>query len=340
MYVSAEPLVPYVSLLYDWALATSSRKTYKTGVNHMKKFLKVYPRIPEAPFESDPPNFGILTLCFFAAFLLLKKSIKAAGTIKCYVAHVKNRWIRLGCNPKYLKSHILTRVLKGISRVRPRKRDTRPAFLLPSYRIPLHFRHPISGSRCAQIAAAIFSFFGMLRFHVLQNLSVKSLVLVDHGGVDHKMAALTPHVQKQLLFGPKVMGFYFDISDKFHPVARAYYPKLADTNSRWTSICPLRALKLLWIYGLLQASPFKKARLTEKILIETMQTIDKNDRDFKTHSLRIGAHTFFVTYGLPEDFVDFLSRRQTDRASLRYYRASARLTLNKLRKFMKHTDFS
>ena len=71
-----------------------------------------------------------------------------------------------------------------------------------------------------------------------------------------------------------------------------------------------------------------------------MQTIDKNDRDFKTHSLRIGAHTFFITYGLPDDFVNFLSRRQSGKASLRYYRASARLTLAKLRKFMKYTDFS
>ena len=63
--------------------------------------------------------------------------------------------------------------------------------------------------------------------------------------------------QKQLRFSPKIIGFYFDISDKFHPVARAYYPKLADTGPKWTAICPLRALKLLWIYGLLQASPLK-----------------------------------------------------------------------------------
>ena len=306
----------------------------------MRKFLASYPQIPKLPFKNTPPNIGILTLCFFSVFLLLKKSIKSAGTIGCYVAHVKNHWIKLGCQPEYLKSHVLTRVLKGISRVRPRKRDTRPAFLLPSYRIPLHLRHPISGDRCSQISAAIFCFFGMLRFHVLKKLHIKSLVLVDQRGVEHKMAPLAPPRQKQMLFAPKIIGFYFDISDKFHPVARAYFPKLADTNPRWTSICPLRALKLLWIYGLLQASPFKKARLTEKILIETMQTIDANVRDFKTHSLRIGAHTFFITFGLPADFVNFLGRRQTARASGRYYRASARLTICKLRKFMRNTDFS
>ena len=121
-------MVPYVSLLYDWALATSSRKAYKTGVNQMRKFLASYPQIPKLPFKNTPPNLGILTLCFFSVFLLLKKSIKSAGTIGCYVAHVKNHWVKLGCQPEYLKSHVLTRVLKGISRVRPRKRDTRPAF--------------------------------------------------------------------------------------------------------------------------------------------------------------------------------------------------------------------
>lgn len=306
----------------------------------MKKFLTQFPRIPKLPFKNTPPNVGILTLCFFAAFLLLKKSIKSASTISCYVSHVKNLWIKLGCCPEYLESDILSRVLKGIARIRPRKRDTRPAFLLPSYRLPLHLRHPISGDRCTQISAAIFSFFGMLRFHVLQKLHLKNLVLVDAHGVEHHLHRLTPQSQKHIIFAPKIIGFYFDISDKFHPVARAYYPKLGDTSPKWSAICPLRALKLLWIYGLLQSNPFRKARLTEKILVETMQTIDKNQRDFKTHSLRIGAHTFFITYGLPADFVDFLSRRQTARASVRYYRASARLTISKLRKFMKYTDFS
>ena len=307
----------------------------------MKKFLALYPRIPKRPFKIAPPNVGILTLCFFAAFLLLKKSIKSASTISCYVSHVKNKWITLGCNPKYLESDILTRVLKGISRIRPRKPDTRPAFLLPSYRIPLQLRHPISGHRCAQISAAVFCFFGMLRFHVLQKLQLKSLILVDVRGKEHKMRNFPPPLQERLLFAPKIIGFYFDISDKFHPVARAYYPKLSDTNPNWSPICPLRALKLLWVYGLLQSHPFRKATLTENMLIETMQTIDKNVRDFKTHSLRIGAHTFFITYGLPDDFVDFLSRRQSSsKASQRYYRASARLTITKLRKFMKFTDFS
>ena len=158
-----------MSLLYDWALATSTRKSYKTGANHMKKFLASYPRIPKLPFRNTPPNIGVLTLCFFAAFLLLKKSIKSASTISCYIAHVKHCWIKLGCHPDQLESHILSRVLKGISRIRPKKHDTRPAFLLPSYRIPLHLRHPISGDRCIQISVVIFCFLGCCGFTFSRN---------------------------------------------------------------------------------------------------------------------------------------------------------------------------
>ena len=55
--------------------------------------------------------------------------------------------------------------------------------------------------------------------------------------------------------------------------------------------------------------------------------------DFKSQSLRIEAQTFFVTYGLPEAFVEFLARRKAPRVAQIYYRASLRLTLNKLRNF-------
>ena len=65
-----------------------------------------------------------------------------------------------------------------------------------------------------------------------------------------------------------------------------------------------------------------------------MEKIDGNKRDFKTQSLRIGAQTFFVTYGLPEAFVEFLARRKVPRVAQIYYRASPKLTLLKLRKFM------
>ena len=93
------------------------------------------------------------------------------------------------------------------------------------------------------------------------------------------------------------------------------------------------------MYDLLKVKPFVKRKLNESKLILAMKIIDRNDRDFKTHSLRIGAHTFFVTYGLPEDFVDFLGPRKVSRASFLYYRASARLTIFKLRRFASKFKF-
>ena len=199
--------------------------------------------------------------------MLLKKSIKLTSTIiSCYIAHVKHQCVKSGCCPEYLASDV--------------------------------FGYHTSGSQFLDSGALKyrlnFSFFDVLWFHVLQKLSLKSLVLVGARGKQQEMNNLSSQNQEHLLFTSTIIGFYFDISDKFHPVARAYYPKLSDTNPTWSRVCPLRPLKWLLVYGLLQSSPCQKDRLTEKLLIQTMQTIDKNVRDFKIYSIRIGAHTFFM----------------------------------------------
>ena len=108
---------------------------------------------------------------------------------------------------------------------------------------------------------------------------------------------------------------------------------MSDTLPKWKHICPLRALRLLWAHNLLNSAPFSKKRFGEKDLVGVLKIIDGNDtRDFKTQSLRIGAQNFFVTYGLPEAF-ELLARRKSPRVAQIYYRASAKLTLRKLRNF-------
>ena len=165
-------------------------------------------------------------------------------------------------------------------------------------------------------------------------MNMSSLCLVDKKGFQYKIHQFTPEGRKKVLFSDKIIGFFFEVSGKFHPVARVYLPKLADTLPRWKHMCPLRALRLLWVHDLLNSSPFSTKRLKKKQLIHGMEKIDGNERDFKTQSLRIGAQTFFVTYGLPEAFVEFLARRKVPRVAQIYYRASPKLTLLKLRKFM------
>ena len=328
-----ETLASLVLTLYDNALATSSKTTYKTGTNHFKKFLADFPKVANVSLPIPPPSQHILTLCFFVAVLVLKKSIKSYSTVRSYVRHVKNQWIRIGCDPEALNSDVLKRVLKGLKRHWPQKSDARPAFLLPHYKIPVKFSHPATGRHCASIAAIIFGFFGLARYHVLEKLNIDSLSLVDRGGHEYKIRYLSPENRKKVLFSRKIIGFFFDISDKFHPVARVYLPKLSDTLPQWKHICPLRALRLLWAHNLLDSAPFSKKRFTKYDLLEAIKCIDRNSRDFNTQSLRIGAQTFLVTYGLPEAFVEFLARRKTPRVAQIYYRASARLTLHKLRRF-------
>ena len=150
-----------------------------------------------------------------------------------------------------------------------------------------------------------------------------------------KLAVYPPFLQKKLLFANGIIAFYFNDSDKYHPAARVYFyfPKLSDLNSFWQPIFPFRALKLLWIHCLFKHCPFNKKNPSEACLISAMQSIDKNKRDFQTHSLRIGAHTFFITHGLPKDFVSFLGRRKTVKVSQISYIASLRLTILKLRDF-------
>ena len=263
----------------------------------------------------------------------MKKSIKSGNTIRSYIRHVKNQWIQNGCDPLTLESDVLERVLKGLKRRLPPKKDARPAFLLPHYKLPKALRHPSSGKQCATVAAVIFGFFGLSRFHILEKLKVEVLCLVDKGGREYKINKFSKRNCKKILFSDKIIGFFFDISDKFHPVARVYLPRFADVLPKWSDICPLRALRLLWAHDLLDAAPFSKDHLKKVDLIKALKNIDGNDRDFKTQSLRIGAQTFFVTYGLPEAFVEFLARRKAPRVAQIYYRASARLTLCKLRNF-------
>ena len=163
----------------------------------------------------------------------MKKTITSASTIRSYIRHVKNQWIQNGCDPESLDSGVLDRVLKGLKRCWPPKTDVRPAFLLPHYKLPSKFRYPSSGQQCSQIAAVIFGFFGLARFHVLEKLNVDCLTLVDKSGHEYKLRQLSSKNLKRVLFSEKIMGFFFDISDKFHPVARVYLPKLFDTLPRW-----------------------------------------------------------------------------------------------------------
>ena len=198
-------LAPLVFSIYNDALATSSKKTYRTGSNHFRRFLTAFPKLKSVGIAIPPPSPHILTLCFFAVALFSKKSIKSSKTIRSYIRHVKNQWIQNGCDPLTLKSDVLERVLKGLKRRLPAKSDSRPAFLLPHYKLPKGLRHPVSGRQCTTIAAVIFGFFGLSRFHVLEKLTIEALSLVDKGGHEYKINNLSKRNCKKVLFSNKII---------------------------------------------------------------------------------------------------------------------------------------
>ena len=106
----------------------------------------------------------------------------------------------MGCDPDFLDSKELSRVMRGISRKLPPKADSRPPFLLPHYKMPLEYRHPITTGDCRKMAAIVFGFFGMLRFHVFKKLNINSLVLVTFGGLEIKLKRIPPEKRRSLLF--------------------------------------------------------------------------------------------------------------------------------------------
>ena len=179
----------------------------------------------------------------------------------------------------------------------------------------------------------------MLRFHVFEKLNVNSLVLLTLRGLEIKLKSIPPRKRRCLLFANDLLGFYFDVSDKFHPAGRVYLAKIADTTPAWKQFCQLRALRRLWVHGLLTQTTFAKHNLVESEVVAAMRFVDGNRRHFQTQSLRIGGHTFLVAHGLPEDFVNFLGRRKIKKASQLYYRGSARLTLALFRSYAKRIKF-
>ena len=70
----------------------------------------------------------------------------------------------------------------------------------------------------------------MLRFHVYKKLHLNSLVLVSIRGKEWKLRLVPPSLRRDLLFSENMVGFYFDVSDKYHPVSRVYHPKVEDLN--------------------------------------------------------------------------------------------------------------
>ena len=126
--------------LYRDALAPSTKNTYKTGVRHLQKFKQIYPMAPLPSDEFSPPSRVSISLVFFAAYLFEVDSIKTHSTIRNYMSHVKQFYIKKGYPKKRLESPLLKAVIRGIKRCTPPKPDSRIAPLLVHYHFARRFR--------------------------------------------------------------------------------------------------------------------------------------------------------------------------------------------------------
>ena len=145
--------------------------------------------------------------------------------------------------------------------------------------------------------------------------------------------------------GRKFIGFYFRFRGKSNPIGdppqAAYFPKLSDIAASFVPFCPLHLLGQMHARGfflnahnLIFPKSFKADDLCSYMMyLAGGGRISVNLALIKSHSHRIGGHTYFTVMGMSPDLTDFLGRRKVSRSSLRYFRSSPSLTLTAVRSF-------
>ena len=121
----------------------------------------------------------------------------------------------------------------------------------------------------------------------------------------------------------------------------AYCPKICDFDKEFEQFCPVELISVMHARGFFLRIHRKLLHdvLTPKSLCEYIRSLAGRGITpvqtalIKTHSLRIGGHTYFTAMGMNPDLTNYLGRRKVKESSLRYFRASARLTLSAYRMF-------
>ena len=244
-------------------------------------------------------------------------------------------------------SEFVAKVSRGIRRALPSDPDTRQAFLLLDCRPPRTFRDPRSPADFKLKLATLLGFFGMLRFSAIAALTPKKIILVSPCGQEVPLSRV--HAMAARSLQSTFIGFYFRFRGKSTPVGAplqmAYFPRICDINPNFKIFCPLLCLSVMLGRGffLRPTTKFFHDTLTPKTLCAYLVHIEGRGRSrialalIKTHSLRIGGHTYFTALGMNKDLTAYLGRRKIKESSYRYFRASPRLTLSAFRYFFHNT---
>ena len=312
------------------------------GQRHWVRFQRRHPAIAFFPFASIPPDPVALSLCFFAAYLASRPTIRRYTTVRSYICHVKALWRDAGCSKTLLESPLLTAVLRGVRRALPAPPDPRSAFILPLYHPPSFYTHPPSNHWLIFKAAVTLGFHAMLRFGAFCQLTPCCLTAILSSGEEWPLSCVPLSLIESR---QRLLGFVFTFSPKYTSsdgrVTSAYFCHICDVVPRLAIHCPACTLLTLLRRGLLRApwrpvfdpNFFSPAALASYLQLFSTRHLNNDSTHFKPHSLRIGGHTFYTMKGMSADLRDFLARRVVNRCSLRYFRASPAGNLRALRAF-------
>ena len=332
-----------VIFLYESAHTDSTRKTYAVGQRHWARFQANHPSISFFPFTAVVPDPTSLALCFFAAYLATRPKIKRYTTVRCYLCHLRSLWWEAGCPEKLMHSPLLNRIMRGIRRALPTPPDAREAFIPPCIIPPRHYIDPPSLRLLLFKAAVVMGFHAMLRFGAFCQFYPEALAIVYRTGRER---AWTSFASVPDISCEKVLGVIFTFTPKFtlsNGLGCAYFCHICDVCPRLAIHCPLCVLAMLTLRGFLRAPNrclfdpliFTPASLTSYLGLLAGKPGSPPSNPFRSHSLRIGGHTFYTIQGMNLDLRDYLARRAVTRSSLRYFRASPAANLLAIRTFYK-----
>ena len=343
-HINNRQLAEIVVFLYKAAHTESTRKSYAVGQRHWARFQNLHPEIAFFPFDNITPNPTSLSLCFFAAFLASRPTIKRYTTVRSYVCHVKSLWRDAGCPEKRLHSPLLRRVMRGIRRALPAPPDAREAFIPLTLSMPDYYLRPPTSRWLLFKAAVVLGFHAMLRFGAFSQLTPKALTLILKCGRERPFTSIN---QAAPSLDPKrLLGILFTFTPKYtlrNGLGTAFFCHICDVSPPLASHCPVCVLSCLMTGGLMRAPSrslfdpliFAPGALTSYLGHLAGKPGLPPNNPYKPHSLRIGGHTFYTVHGMDPDLRDHLARRAITRCSLRYFRASPASNLHALRAFYK-----
>jgi len=330
--------------LYEAAHTESTRKSYAVGHRHWARFQNLHPEIAFFPFNNINPNPTSLSLCFFAAYLASRPTIKRYTTVRSYVWHVKSLWRDVGCPEKRLHFPLLRRVMRGIRRALPAPPDAREAFIPLTLSMPGYYLRPPSSRWLLFKAAVVLGFHAMLRFGAFCQLTPNALTLILKCGREVAFTSLNPAAPN--LDPKRLLGILFTFTPIYtllNGLGTAFFCHIRDVSPPLAPHCPVCVLSCLVTGGLLRSpsrSLFDPLIFFTRALTSHLGHLAgkpglRPNNPYKPHSLRIGGHTFYTVHGMDPDLRDHLARRAVSRCSLRYFRASPASNLHALRAFYK-----